>query len=84
MSSSLPAIILWGTRMPPKKSNDDQPITKGIAWKLVTAGMTVIGFAGASHATEELAGRLAAAGADRVIRAMNALPSCIEALKSRI
>jgi HAD superfamily hydrolase (TIGR01509 family) len=49
----------------------------------LAAGMTVIGFAGASHATEELAGRLVAAGANRVIRAMDALPACIEALNLR-
>ena len=45
------------------------------------AGMRVIGFAGASHATEDLAQVLAAAGADRVIRAMRELPPCVEALK---
>jgi HAD superfamily hydrolase (TIGR01509 family) len=45
------------------------------------AGMQVIGFAGAGHATDELAQRLSAAGAHRVIRAMNALPACVEALK---
>src|SRR5262249_156632 len=38
------------------------------------AGMTAIGFAGASHATDELARRLAAAGADTVIRSMAELP----------
>jgi HAD superfamily hydrolase (TIGR01509 family) len=45
------------------------------------AGMRVIGFAGASHATDELAQRLSVAGAHRVIRAMTALPACVEALK---
>jgi HAD superfamily hydrolase (TIGR01509 family) len=45
------------------------------------AGMQVIGFAGAGHASEKLAARLSAAGAHRVIRAMNALPACVEALK---
>jgi HAD superfamily hydrolase (TIGR01509 family) len=45
------------------------------------AGMQVIGFAGAGHATDELPQRLAAAGAHRVIRAMNELPACVEALK---
>ena len=45
------------------------------------AGMRVIGFVGASHATEDLAQVLAAAGADRVIRAMRELPSCVEAMK---
>jgi HAD superfamily hydrolase (TIGR01509 family) len=49
----------------------------------VAAGMRVIGFAGASHATDELARRLAAAGAHRVIRAMRELPSCVEAVKVR-
>jgi HAD superfamily hydrolase (TIGR01509 family) len=47
------------------------------------AGMSVIGFAGASHATEELARRLADAGACQVIRAMDALPACIAAHKVR-
>src|SRR5262249_4160683 len=45
------------------------------------AGMRVIGFAGASHATEALADKLSAAGADRVIQAMRDLPRCVEALK---
>jgi beta-phosphoglucomutase-like phosphatase (HAD superfamily) len=45
------------------------------------AGMQVIGFAGAGHASDELAARLSAAGAHRVIRAMNDLPACVEALK---
>jgi HAD superfamily hydrolase (TIGR01509 family) len=49
----------------------------------MAAGMSVIGFAGASHATEELARRLADAGAHQVIRAMDALPACIEAMKVR-
>jgi len=47
------------------------------------AGMHVIGFAGASHATEDLAQRLAAAGAHRVIRSMRELPRCVETLKMR-
>jgi beta-phosphoglucomutase-like phosphatase (HAD superfamily) len=47
------------------------------------AGMQVIGFAGASHATEALAQRLAAAGAHRVIRSMRELPRCVEAMKMR-
>jgi HAD superfamily hydrolase (TIGR01509 family) len=47
------------------------------------AGMRVIGFAGASHATDELAQRLSAAGAHRVIRAMNELPACVEGLRPR-
>ena len=45
------------------------------------AGMQVIGFAGASHATDELVQRLSAAGAHRVIRSMRDLPRCVEALK---
>jgi len=45
------------------------------------AGMRVIGFAGGSHATEELPVRLASAGAHRVIRAMGELSRCVEALK---
>jgi HAD superfamily hydrolase (TIGR01509 family) len=44
------------------------------------AGMQVIGFAGASHATDALADKLSA-GADRVIRTMRDLPRCVEALK---
>ena len=47
------------------------------------AGMQVIGFAGASHATDELARRLSAAGAHQVIRSMRDLPRCVEALKMR-
>jgi HAD superfamily hydrolase (TIGR01509 family) len=47
----------------------------------LAAGMRAIGFAGASHATDELARRLAAAGAHTVIRAMSELPACVEALK---
>jgi hypothetical protein len=43
----------------------------------------VIGFAGASHATDELAQRLSAAGAHRVIRSMRELPPCVEMLKMR-
>jgi hypothetical protein len=45
--------------------------------------MHVIGFAGASHATEDLAQRLSAAGAHRVIRSMRELPRCVETLKMR-
>jgi HAD superfamily hydrolase (TIGR01509 family) len=45
------------------------------------AGMRVIGFAGASHATEALADKLSTAGADRVIQTMRDLPRCVEALK---
>ena len=47
------------------------------------AGMQVIGFAGASHATEELAQRLSAAGAHRVVRSMRELPRCVGTLKVR-
>jgi HAD superfamily hydrolase (TIGR01509 family) len=49
----------------------------------LAAAMRVIGFAGASHATEELARRLAAAGAHRVIGTMKDLPACVDALKVR-
>jgi HAD superfamily hydrolase (TIGR01509 family) len=49
----------------------------------LAAGMQVIGFAGASHANEELARRLTGAGAQRVIRAMRDLPPCVEAMKMR-
>ncbi|MEJ0074456.1 MAG: HAD family hydrolase [Alphaproteobacteria bacterium] len=45
------------------------------------AGMRVIGFAGASHATDALAHDLERAGADRVIRGMRDLPRCVEGLK---
>jgi HAD superfamily hydrolase (TIGR01509 family) len=47
------------------------------------AGMAVIGFAGASHASDDLARRLAAAGADTVIRSMADLPSAVERLVRR-
>ena len=47
------------------------------------AGMRVIGFAGASHASADLAQVLAAAGAHRVVRAMRELPPCVEAVKVR-
>ena len=47
------------------------------------ARMQVVGFAGASHATEDLAQRLSAAGAHRVIRSMRELPRCVETLKMR-
>jgi HAD superfamily hydrolase (TIGR01509 family) len=46
-----------------------------------TAGMPVIGFAGASHATDALADKLSAAGATQVIRTMRDLPRCVEAVK---
>jgi HAD superfamily hydrolase (TIGR01509 family) len=47
----------------------------------LAAGMRVIGFAGASHASEELAQRLIAAGAHKLIRHMRDLPPCVEAVK---
>lgn len=46
----------------------------------VTAGMKTIGFAGASHATAELARRLKMAGANIVIAAMSDLPDAVERL----
>jgi HAD superfamily hydrolase (TIGR01509 family) len=49
----------------------------------LAAGMRVIGFAGASHANEELARRLAGAGAHSVIHSMGELPPCVEAIKVR-
>jgi HAD superfamily hydrolase (TIGR01509 family) len=48
-----------------------------------TAGMAAIGFAGASHAGDKLAGRLAAAGADIVIRSMAELPTAVGRLVGR-
>lgn len=50
----------------------------------LAAGMRVIGFAGASHATDELAQRLMSAGAHQVIRTMRELTDCVETLKVRI
>ena len=44
------------------------------------AGMKTIGFAGASHATIELARQLKTAGANIVIAAMSDLPSAVEGL----
>jgi HAD superfamily hydrolase (TIGR01509 family) len=44
------------------------------------AGMAVIGFAGASHATPDLADALARAGARHVIHAMAELPAIVHAL----
>jgi HAD superfamily hydrolase (TIGR01509 family) len=46
----------------------------------LAAGMAVIGFAGASHATDDLAQRLAAAGASTVVRSMTELPPEVERL----
>ena len=42
--------------------------------------MKTIGFAGASHATVELAQQLKVAGADTVIAAMSDLPDAVERL----
>ena len=47
------------------------------------AGMAAIGFAGASHASDELARRLASAGAETVIRSMAELPMAVEGLIGR-
>lgn len=44
----------------------------------VAAGMTVIGFAGAAHASDALAARLAQAGASAVIRQMADLPPVVQ------
>ncbi|MGH6678841.1 MAG: HAD family hydrolase [Bradyrhizobium sp.] len=46
------------------------------------AGMPSIGFAGASHADEELAADLAAAGARIVITKMTDLPAAVETLRA--
>jgi HAD superfamily hydrolase (TIGR01509 family) len=46
----------------------------------ISAGMKTIGFAGASHATVELAQRLKEAGANIVIAAMSDLPAAIDRL----
>jgi beta-phosphoglucomutase-like phosphatase (HAD superfamily) len=48
----------------------------------VSAGMKTVGFAGASHATVELAQRLKMAGADIVIAAMSDLPGAVERLRA--
>jgi HAD superfamily hydrolase (TIGR01509 family) len=45
------------------------------------AGMGTVGFAGASHANALLAGRLADAGAETVIRAMTDLAAAVERLR---
>lgn len=44
------------------------------------AGMRAVGFAGASHATEQLAEQLAQAGAESVVRAMTNLPPAVRRL----
>lgn len=47
------------------------------------AGMAAIGFAGASHANQGLAERLAAAGAEPVIHSMTNLPAAVEQVVGR-
>ena len=47
------------------------------------AGMAAIGFAGASHANQGLAERLAAAGAEWVIHSMANLPAAVEQVVGR-
>jgi HAD superfamily hydrolase (TIGR01509 family) len=47
------------------------------------AGMAAIGFAGASHANQGLAERLAAAGAEPVIHSMANLPAAVEQVVER-
>jgi HAD superfamily hydrolase (TIGR01509 family) len=44
------------------------------------AGMRVIGFCGAAHATPDLAGQLRHAGAEIVIRSMHELPAVVDRL----
>jgi HAD superfamily hydrolase (TIGR01509 family) len=44
------------------------------------ADMTVVGFAGASHASDQLARRLQEAGAHAIIHAMRDLPACVQQL----
>ena len=56
---------------------EDSPL--GIEAALA-AGMQAIGFAGASHATDGLAEKLARAGAAIVIRAMSDLPAAVQRL----
>jgi HAD superfamily hydrolase (TIGR01509 family) len=78
-----PDLFLYAARQMGAEARDcivieDSPL--GVAAGCA-AGMRVIGFAGASHATDALADRLSAAGADRVIRTMRDLPRCVEALK---
>jgi HAD superfamily hydrolase (TIGR01509 family) len=45
------------------------------------AGMKAVGFAGASHADTRLGDKLAAAGADIVIKAMTELPDAVRSLR---
>jgi HAD superfamily hydrolase (TIGR01509 family) len=47
------------------------------------AGMTSIGFAGASHVTEDLTAGLAAAGADAIVATMAELPKVVVKLVNR-
>jgi beta-phosphoglucomutase-like phosphatase (HAD superfamily) len=47
-----------------------------------TAGMAVIGFTGAAHATSETAMHLAAAGANPVISSMVELPGAVRKVMS--
>ena len=44
------------------------------------AGMTAVGFAGASHATPQLAKTLAAEGAAVIVQAMADLPAAVKAI----
>jgi HAD superfamily hydrolase (TIGR01509 family) len=48
------------------------------------ARMTSIGFAGASHVTEDLTARLAAAGADAIVTTMDELPEVVAKLVNRL
>jgi len=48
------------------------------------AGMTAVGFAGGSHADTRLGEKLAAAGADIVIKAMIELPAAVRSLRDRM
>jgi HAD superfamily hydrolase (TIGR01509 family) len=48
------------------------------------AGMGAIGFAGGGHADTQLGDKLAAAGADIVIRAMADLPAAVQSLRGRM
>ncbi|HEY6832666.1 MAG TPA: HAD-IA family hydrolase, partial [Pseudolabrys sp.] len=48
------------------------------------AGMGAIGFAGGGHADIQLGDKLAASGADIVIRAMADLPAAVQSLRGRM